>query len=130
MNSSKTYTVLYIEDNAANRQLVQFILDRKKYLKLICAVDGKSGIHAARTQLPDLILLDISLPDIDGFAILADLKQNEATKNIPVVAVSGDHPSQLPQENSFSFDKYLTKPIEIAPLYETIEEFLPRPNNE
>ena len=125
MNSSKIYTILYIEDNDANRQLVRFILDRKTHLSLICAVDGKSGIHIAKTQLPDLILLDISLPDIDGYAVLADLRQDPATKNIPVIAVSGDCPSQLPQDNPFSFDKYLTKPIEIAPLFETIDKFLP-----
>lgn len=124
MKSSRTYTILYIEDNDTNRQLVQFILERKEYLSLICAIDGKSGIHAAKTQLPDLILLDISLPDIDGYAVLADLRQNPATKNIPIVAVSGDCPSLMPQDSPFSFDKYLTKPIAIEPLYKTIDEFL------
>jgi CheY-like chemotaxis protein len=124
INNSKTYTVLYIEDDGANRQLVQFILERKDYLSLICAVDGKSGILAAKTQLPDIILLDISLPDIDGYAVLADLKQDPATQNIPVIAVSGDCLSKPSKNSPFSFDKFLTKPIEVEPLYKTIDEFL------
>ena len=121
---SRTYTVLYIEDNGANRQLVQFILERKDYLSLICAADGKSGILAAKTQLPDIILLDISLPDIDGYAVLAELRQDSATKDIPVIAVSGDYPSDLQDNILFSFDKFLSKPIEVEPLYKTIDEYL------
>ncbi len=124
IKSSRKYTVLYIEDNGANRQLVQFILERKDYLSLLCAADGKSGILAAKTQLPDIILLDISLPDIDGYAVLADLRQDSATQHIPIIAVSGDCLSQLPENSAFSFDKFLSKPIEIEPLYETIDEYL------
>ncbi len=121
---SKIYTVLYIEDNAANRQLVQFILDRKDYLSLICAADGRSGILAAKTQLPDIILLDISLPDIDGHTVLAELRQDPVTQNIPVIAVSGDCISQFQPNIPFSFDKCLSKPIEIESLYKTIDDFL------
>lgn len=103
---------------------MQLILERKEYLSLICAAEGESGIRAAKTQLPDLILLDISLPDINGYAVLAALKQDPATANIPVVAVSGDCPSRISQDSLFSFDKYMTKPIAIEPLYKTIDEFL------
>ncbi len=124
MKDSPSYTVLYIEDNEANRQLVQLILERKKYLSLICAADGQSGIHAAITQLPDLILLDISLPDMNGYDVLTALKQDAATKNIPVVAISGHSPSKNRQASQFSFDKYLTKPIQVNPLFNTIDEFL------
>ncbi len=125
MNESGLYTVLYIEDNDANRQLVQLILERKKHLSLICAADGQTGIDTAITQLPHLILLDISLPDMDGYAVLTALKQEPTTKNIPVVAISGDSASFFSQNHPFSFDRFLTKPIELTPLFNTLDEFLP-----
>jgi CheY-like chemotaxis protein len=121
---SPTYSILYIEDNEANRKLVQLILEQKKHLSLICAVDGQSGIQAARSQLPDLILLDISLPDMTGYAVLTALKQDPVTKNVPVVAISGDSGTTYPQDYPFSFNKYLNKPISLNPLYSAIDEFL------
>jgi len=124
MKESTTYTVLYIEDNEANRQLVQIILERKEYVSFISAADGQSGIDAAIAQLPDLIFLDISLPDMNGYSVLTALKQNPVTKNIPVVAISGDKPSESQQDSPFSFDKFLTKPIALNPLYSTLDEFL------
>ncbi len=124
MGSAERYTVLYIEDNDTNRQLVQFILERKDYLSLMCAVDGQSGLIAAKSHLPDLILLDISLPDITGYEVLAALKKDPATEHIPVIAISGDYPLQDTGKSPFSFDKYMTKPIQVEPLCRTIDEIL------
>lgn len=124
MESPKSATILYIEDNEANRQLVQFILARKKHLTLLCAADGQSGLQTARVELPDIILLDISLPDINGYEVLATLKQDSATENIPVIAVSGDHIQQNSDGQPFVFDSYLTKPIEVGPLYQVIDHYL------
>ncbi len=124
MTDQRIYKILYIEDNQANRQLVQLILERKEYLTLFMAADGKSGIETARRDLPDLILLDICLPDMDGYAVLTALRTNPATENIPVVAISGEFPPQIPENSPYLFAKYLSKPIEITPLYRAIDELL------
>jgi len=121
---AERYTVLYIEDNDTNRQLVEFILGRKDHLSLTCAVDGQSGLVAAKCQLPDLILMDISLPDITGYEVLAALKEDPATEHIPVIAISGDYPSENAEQGRFSFDRYMTKPIQVEPLCRTIDEIL------
>ena len=126
MTEKRIYKILYIEDNQASRQLVQLILERKDYLTLSMASDGKSGIEAAKRDLPDLVLLDISLPDMNGYAVLAALRTNPATENIPAVAISGDYPPQIPVNAPHVFERYLPKPIEIAPLYQAIDELLQR----
>lgn len=119
--------ILYIEDNQATRQLVQLILERKDYLTLTMAADGKSGIKAARDVHPDLVLLDISLPDMDGYAVLTALRSDPATAKIPVIAISGDFPPLIPANTTHRFEKYLRKPIEILPLYQAIDELLNLP---
>jgi CheY-like chemotaxis protein len=125
MIHSRTYTVLYIEDSEANRQLVAFILESKEYLTLLCAPDGTRGIAMARNHLPDIILLDISLPDIDGYSVLASLKGDPTTAKIPVIALSGYAAPPTDNNSPMRFDRYLMKPITIAPLCEAIDELLP-----
>lgn len=124
MESSNQKIILYIEDNEANRQLVQFLLERKGNLTLLLAADGKSGLESARQKRPDLILLDITLPDMNGYDLLACLKEDPATRDIPVVAVSGDHPRHLSGDGQISFAGYLTKPISVGPLYLAIDKAL------
>ena len=124
MSETRTYSVLYVEDNESNRLLVQLILERKDYLKLFQATDGKSGIQTAQEIHPDLILLDISLPDMNGYDVLAALRNFPATQNTPVIAISGEFPPRIPADAPFVFEKYLAKPIEIVPLYQAIDELL------
>lgn len=124
MTQNRIYSVLYIEDDEANRQLIQLILAQKDYLSLTFAENGASGIKMAKEQLPDLILLDISLPDMDGYAILSVLKNDPATMNIPVIAISGDFPAEYPEGTEFTFDKYLAKPVKFEPLYNSIDRLL------
>lgn len=124
MTEKRTYSLLYIEDNEANRLLFQLILERKKYLELFAASDGKSGIKTARELVPDIILLDISLPDMNGYDVLAALRRDPATEKIPVIAISGEFPPQIPKDAPYVFEKYLPKPIEIIPLYQAIDELL------
>jgi CheY-like chemotaxis protein len=124
MTETRTYSLLYIEDNEANRLLLQLILERKEYLRLFAASDGQSGIKTARQIVPDIILLDISLPDMNGYAVLAALRKDPATAKIPVIAISGEFPPQIPGDAPYVFEKYLPKPIEIVPLYQAIDELL------
>lgn len=121
--TATAFTVLYIEDNAANRQLLEFIFARKPQLTLALANDGTSGITQAKTLMPDLILLDVSLPDTNGYLVLQELRSYAPTSEIPVVMVSGDVPNP-PSEISVRPDKYLRKPIELDPLFRTLEELL------
>ncbi|MFH0783619.1 MAG: response regulator [Pseudomonadota bacterium] len=124
MTEKLTHKILYIEDSPANRQLVQFIVERKQNLTISVAADGKSGIEAAKREVPDLVLLDISLPDMTGYAVLAALRSDPVTAKIPVVAISGEFPAKLPDNTPYLFERYLPKPIEIGPLYQTIDELL------
>lgn len=126
MIEKRIYTILYIEDNQTSRQLVQLILERKDYLAFSMATDGKSGIERAKNDLPDLVLLDISLPDMSGYAVLNALRTDPATEKIPVIAISGEFPPQIPENTPHFFEKYLPKPIEIGPLYQAVDELLLR----
>ena len=125
MTEKRIFSVLYIEDNEANRLLIELVLERRENIKLFSATDGQNGINKAKEILPDLILLDISLPDMNGYAVLSALREDPATARIPVIAISGEYPPQIPMNAPFVFDKYLPKPIEIVPLYQAMDELLP-----
>ena len=116
-----TKRILYIEDNPANRKLMEKLLVRLPGISLQLAEDGASGLAAAQKQLPELILLDINLPDMDGFAVLAGLRTDERTREIPVIAVTANAMMQdVERGYEVGFDAYLTKPILFGVLRETI----------
>lgn len=125
MTEKRIFSVLYIEDNEANRLLIELVLERRENIKLFLANNGQNGIKKAQEILPDLILLDISLPDMNGYAVLNALRKDSATAKIPVIAISGEYPPQIPMDAPFVFDRYLPKPIEIVPLYQAMDELLP-----
>jgi PAS domain S-box-containing protein len=118
-------TMLYIEDNAANRTLMEQIFATCDDLELTTAEDGTLGLAAAREQRPDLILLDLNLPDIDGDEVLARLYADDATRCIPVIVVSADATraqiDALLERGAFD---YLTKPIDIEQLMSAIDAAL------
>jgi CheY-like chemotaxis protein len=116
-------TVLYIEDNAANRQLIEMILARRPDVTLLMAETGSSGLSLSSEKLPGLILLDLSLPDMDGVDVLARLKEDPGTAEIPVVALSGDPHLQY-REGAPAFDGFLAKPIDIQKLFSVIDQYL------
>jgi len=117
-------TILYIEDNAANRQLMEMIIERRTDLNLIVAEDGQTGLRLAEEQQPELILLDNSLPDMDGHEVLARLRANERTRAIPVISLSGNSLIVPGATETPAFDGYLTKPIDILKFYATIDHSL------
>jgi len=118
-------TVLYIEDNAANLELMQMIIREEPGLELISAVDAYSGISRALESRPDLILMDINLPDISGIDAMEKLKEHRETAAIPVIAVSAAAmPHEIERALDAGFQTYLTKPINVNEVLDAIRRAL------
>ena len=123
----KNYTLLSIEDNKLNQDLLLAILARSPNFHLLMATNGAQGVDMAVQHKPDLILLDIGLPDMDGFAVLNNLKQYKETEKIPVIALSGNAmPWDIQNALEEGFVEYLTKPLNIADLYRVVTATLIR----
>lgn len=123
-------TVLYIEDNPDNMLLVQRALESRGY-KLLKAVNGMDGIIMAEGNQVDLILLDINLPDIDGYTVAKHLRKsrNPELANLPIIAITanalkGDAKKAL----EAGCDVYMSKPINIRELWARVEAYVPSPN--
>ena len=116
-------TVLCVEDNHPNLQLVEAALRRRPGTTLIAASDGREGVQLAREHAPDVILLDLHLPDIPGEEVLRLIRGDPATSGIPVVVVSADateaHADQLRAAGALD---YLTKPLDMARLLQVIDD--------
>lgn len=119
------YKVLYIEDNPANLRLISQLLQRIPDIDMSSAHDPFLGLDLAYEHVPDLILLDINLPGITGFDVLEKLRENDKTKDIPVVAISANA-MKKDIENGLSagFDDYITKPIDVTALLHVVREKL------
>ena len=123
-----TYTampkILLVEDNEMNRDMLSRRLARKGY-EVVLAVDGQSGVAMARTHAPDLVLMDMSLPVLDGWEATRRLKADAATQHIPVIAFTA-HAMSSDREKALEAgcDDYDTKPIEMLRLLGKIEALL------
>ena len=121
--------VLYIEDNIVNISLMQAILSQLSDVELTCAESPQEGLHLAHALKPDLILTDIQLPGMDGLAVLAKLRADEATRSIPVVAVSANAlQSDVDAALAAGFQSYVTKPLDLDLLVSTVRQHLLRVN--
>lgn len=119
----KGRTVLYIEDNEPSVQLMETLLTRIPGVKMIAAGTGKAGIALAERHVPDAILLDINLPDMDGFEVLGHLKVETSTETIPVIALTArTAPEDMDRGLTAGFFSYLTKPINIQQVLDTLEK--------
>ncbi len=117
--------ILYIEDDLSLRRLVQFILERRDDLEMIEAETGFQGVKMAVEQRPDMILLDLSLPDLNGYDVFARLQSDDGVRKIPVIALSGDSlPEDIEKGLQAGFRDYLTKPIDIKTFYALLDETL------
>ncbi len=115
-------TLLYVEDNPANLKLVEQLIARRTDIRLITAIDGNLGIQLARSEHPDVILMDINLPGISGIEALKILRDDPATAQIPVVALSANAmPRDIEKGLEAGFFRYLTKPIKLTKLMDTLE---------
>jgi PAS domain S-box-containing protein len=126
--SGRRQTVLYVEDNPANLALVEYVLrQRRPHLRLLSAHTGELGISLAESQHPDLVILDISLPGMDGYQVLEVLRNAPATRDTPIFALSANAMQRdVEQGLAAGFDDYLTKPIDVARLLSTIDALLER----
>jgi PAS domain S-box-containing protein len=112
-----TRTVLYIEDNPVNVLVMEAMLAREPGVRLITATLPHEGLQMARAEQPQLILLDIQLPGIDGFEVLRRLRADESTRAIPVIAISANAMrGDIEQGLAAGFTDYLTKPLDLARL--------------
>ncbi|MEA3544179.1 MAG: PAS domain S-box protein, partial [Thermodesulfobacteriota bacterium] len=117
--------VLYIEDNPVNVDFMHDFFVELGNLRLVVATTGEEGVSMALTRVPELILLDINLPDIDGFQVYQQLKENLRTEFIPVVVVSADATKKtLKRVQKMGFEGYLPKPIDTELLHKTIIDVL------
>lgn len=119
-------TILYIEDNEQNLYLITFILEKHGYL-VHAARDGQEGIDAAAELLPDLILLDIQLPRMDGYTVARHLRSNPALADIPIMAVTsyamaGDRDKAL----AAGCNGYIEKPIDPDTFLQQMEQHFPK----
>jgi PAS domain S-box-containing protein len=120
------YTVLYIEDNPANLRLVAQILGRNPQVQLITAHNPELGLELASARHPELILLDINLPGMDGYQVLSVLRSLDSTKKTPVIAISANATSRdIEKGIAAGFDEYITKPIDVTHFLETVDRLLP-----
>jgi len=123
----RQWEVLCIEDNPANLRLVERILSRRKDIRLLTAAVPSQGLELAQAHHPALILLDINLPEMDGYDVMQCLQENPATRDIPVVAVSANAmPKDLARGKAAGFVDYITKPLDIEQLLRTVDQVLAR----
>ena len=118
-------TILYIEDNHYNIQLIQRLLSKRPNVELLTSGSGKDGFALAKERSPDLILLDVHLPDVSGYDVFHNLRSDPRTTLIPVVVLSAD---ATPGQNQLFLDAgadgYLTKPLDLSSLLHVIDKYL------
>lgn len=120
----KRKCVLVVEDNVDNRTIFEVILQHAGY-QVTCAEDGARGVEVAREAHPDIILMDLSMPVLDGMEATRRLKQDEATSGIPVVLVSA-HRVEMSGAGlaAAGFARYLQKPLDPEVLVDTVRELV------
>lgn len=126
--SSIVRTVLYVEDNLSNLKLVERILAHRSNLELISAMTADLGLQLARQHRPDLILLDLHLPDLRGDETLLRLRRDPKTSNIPVVVLSAEAtPGEIKRLLAAGAEDYLTKPLDVAAFLGVLDRLLEQP---
>jgi CheY-like chemotaxis protein len=119
----KKRTLLYIEDNLSNLNLIEQILEERPEIELLTAMQGQVGLDLARQHSPDLILLDLHLPDLPGWEVLSQLKAGETTSDIPVVVISADATTpQIKRLMKAGATSYLTKPLDVIEFFQVLDQ--------
>lgn len=123
--ANSVHTVLYIEDNFSNFQLVEQILRRRPGVKLITAMQGRLGLDLAREHRPDLVLLDLHLPDMSGAEVLECLRVDPQTRDLPIIILSADATiGQAEKLKRAGANDYLTKPLDVRHFLQILDGML------
>ncbi len=118
-------TILYVEDNAANLELVERLIARRPDLRMISANTGELGLTMAVASLPAVVLMDINLPGMTGQEVMSLMRANPATAHIPVMALSSNaFPGQIEHGLAAGFSRYLTKPYQIDVFMQALDACL------
>ena len=118
--------VLLVEDNEQNRYLATFLLERRGH-EVVYAENGPVGIERASRRIPDIVLLDIQLPDMDGYAVARALRANPALRHVPIVAVTSyAMPGDREKALAAGCTGYIEKPIDPETFVDDVERYLPR----
>ena len=121
----KTYRVLIVEDNPKNMKIMADLLRVHGY-ECLQARDGMEGLDTAIREKPDLILMDVQLPRLDGYAVTRSIRQNAGTRSIPVIVVTSfAMKNEEERAREAGCDEYISKPIDIRKFVETVKRFLP-----
>lgn len=124
MRDAQDMTVLYIEDTPASLRLMERILSMRPRIRLLTTPLPEIGLDLASSQRPDLILLDINLPGMDGYEVLSRLRNHATTRAIPVIAISANAMHGDPERGRREgFTEYLTKPLDIPRFLETLDSY-------
>jgi CheY-like chemotaxis protein len=126
-NRASARTLLYVDDNAANVRLVDLLLEQRPGVRLLSADRGQLGLELARQHRPDVILLDMHLPDMEGMDLLRAIRQDPLTSRTPVIVVSAKHEPHLSaQMIAAGAQVYLTKPLNLFEFFAALDAVLPR----
>ncbi len=116
--------VLIVEDNFDNLALVRYLVERVGY-EVLEAMNGIEGIKVAREQHPDLILMDMALPEMDGWAATKEIKSDPTTKDIPIIALTAyTQPNDRLNAHQAGCDSFIAKPLDIAGFTAELKRFL------
>jgi CheY-like chemotaxis protein len=120
-HGARLRTLLCVEDNPANLKLVEELIARRPDLRLLTAVNGNHGIELARASQPEMILMDVNLPDISGIEAMKILREDPVTAHIPIVALSANAmPRDIRKGLEAGFFRYLTKPLNVSEFMDTL----------
>lgn len=121
----KTFKIVVIEDSETSSFLLKSFFEDEEEYEIFLAATGLAGIEAIEKNKPDLVLLDLMLPDIDGFEVLKRLRSTTEFKKLPVIIVSAkDHSKDIIKGKNLGAIEYITKPIGVNKLFEKIEKII------
>ena len=119
--------ILVFEDNMDTYELVRFILEKNGY-ETFLAMNGRDGVNAAKKQIPDLIIMDMSMPEMDGWTATALIKQDPQVSSIPLIALTANAlPGDRQRAMDAGCDEYVTKPMDLLDLVETVDHWAKKP---
>lgn len=116
--------ILIVEDNMDTYELVRFILEKNGYDTFL-AMNGRDGVNAAKKQIPDLIIMDLSMPEMDGWTAIRLIKENAQIASIPLIALTAHAlPGDRQRAIDSGCDEYVTKPMDLLELIETVDSWI------